>query len=69
MNDKIRDNIQNDVSVEGKWKNLKKSVLEAAKTAVGYRTGTEARKTWVNHEMIRKVGGRRKWKMCQQMLE
>ena len=69
MNDKIRDNNQNDVSIEDTWKILKKAVLEAAKTAVGYRTGTEARKPWIIDEMIRKIGERKKWKMCQQTLE
>ena len=41
VNDKIRDNIQNYVSIEGKWKIFKKAVLEAPKAAIGYRTGTE----------------------------
>ena len=41
---------------------LKKAVLEAAKTKVGYNMGTEARKPWVTDEMIRKMDERRKWK-------
>ena len=57
-----RDNNQNDVSIEGKWKILKKVVLEAAKTEVGYRTGSEARKPWVTDEMIKKMDKRRKWR-------
>jgi len=62
VNEKIRDNNQSDVSIEGKWKILKNAVLEVAKNEVGYRTGSEARKPWVTHEMIRKMDERRKWK-------
>jgi len=61
VNEKIRDNNQSDVSIEGKWKILKNAVLEVAKTEVGYRTGSEARKPWVTDEMIRKMDERRKW--------
>ena len=62
MNNKIRGNNHNDVSIESKWKILKKAVLEDANTAVGYRTGTKARKPWVTDEVLRTMSERRKWK-------
>ena len=62
MNEKIRDTKQDDVSIEGRWIMLKNAVLEAVKTEVGYKMGTEARKPWVTDEMIRKMDERRKWK-------
>ena len=60
MNEKIRDTKQDDSGIEGRWKMLKKAVLEAAKTEVSYKMGTEARKPWVTDEMIRKMDERRK---------
>ena len=54
VNETIRDNKQDDVSIEGRWKMLRKAVLEAAKTEVGYKMGTEARKPSVTDKMIKK---------------
>ena len=62
VNEKIRDTKLDDVSIKGRWRMLKNAVLEAAKTEVGYKMGTEARKPWVTDETIRKIDERRKWK-------
>ena len=62
VNEKVRDTKQDDLFIEGRWKMLKKAVLEAAKTEVGYQMGTKARKPWVTDEIIRKMNERRKWK-------
>ena len=61
VNEKIRETKQDDVGIEGRWRMLKNGVLEAAKTEVGYKMGTEARKPWVTDEMIRKMDERREW--------
>ena len=55
MNEKITDTGQDDVSIEGRWEMLKNAVLEAARTEVGYKMGTETRKPWITIQ-------RRKWK-------
>ena len=60
VNEKIGDTMQDDVSIEGRWKMLKNAVLEAANTEVGYKMGTEARKPWATDEMIRKMDEGRK---------
>ena len=61
VNEKTRNTKQDDVSTEYRWKMLKNAILKAAKTVVGYRMGTEARKPWVTGKMIRKMDERRKW--------
>ena len=50
VNEKIRDTKQDDLGIKGGWKMLKKAVLEAAKTEVGYKMGRDARKPCVTDE-------------------
>ena len=49
-------------TVEERWKNLKKTIIESAETHIGYKKGRLAKKPWITSEMLDKMEERRKWK-------
>ena len=50
------------VDIEGKWQELKKTVLQSAESEIGYHKRVQIKKPWVTEEMLKKMDKRRKWK-------